>query len=178
MATFGNNVNYNEVQSIGENIPAGFYQAIVVESGGKSDNPNTCPDGLVTSKNGKGRYLPMTFEVIEGDFKGRQIFKNFNLENVNTQAVNIARSEIKSLLLAIGWDFSTKPSGPDDTSEIHMIPLTIQVVIRVDKNTGDERNEIKKFMPRAAPGSAPMQRSSAPVSPAATPQAPWQRSAN
>ena len=146
MAGFGNNkVDFNTVHSTSELIPAGMYQAIITASGGDPNDERTGEDGLVSSRSGKGRYLPMTFEIIEGEYKGRQIFKNFNLENSNEQAVKIAQSEIKELLQAVGWDFASKPCGPDDTSEIHMIPLTLQIITRVNKNTDDEQNEIKHF---------------------------------
>ena len=179
MAGFGNNkVDFNTVHSTSELIPAGMYQAIITASGGDPNDERTGEDGLVSSRSGKGRYLPMTFEIIEGEYKGRQIFKNFNLENSNEQAVKIAQSEIKELLQAVGWDFASKPCGPDDTSEIHMIPLTLQIITRVNKNTDDEQNEIKHFKPRQTPGTttaAPAGTSAAaPQTPAV---APWARNA-
>jgi hypothetical protein len=174
MATFGAKIDYNTVQATGELIPAGMYQAIIVKSGGDPEDERTGADGLVSSRNGKGRYLPMVFEIIEGDHKGRQVFKNFNLENQNEQAVKIAQSEIKELLQAIGWDFTAKPCGPEDTSELHMIPMTLQITIRKDKQTEEERNDIKHFKPRQVPGmtAAPTPGKPAPSAPA-TP--PWER---
>jgi len=180
MAGFGNNkVDFNTVHSTSELIPAGMYQAIITASGGDPNDERTGEDGLVSSRSGKGRYLPMTFEIIEGEYKGRQIFKNFNLENSNEQAVKIAQSEIKELLQAVGWDFASKPCGPDDTSEIHMIPLTLQIITRVNKNTDDEQNEIKHFKPRQTPGTttaAPAAGTSA-AAPQAPAVAPWARNA-
>lgn len=176
MATLGK-VDYSQVQTTGDLIPAGLYQVIITESGGKPDNPNTCDDGLVASKSGKGRYLPMTFEIIEGDFKGRQLFKNFNLENVNETAVRIAQAEIKELLQAIGWDFVNRPCGPEDTSEIHMIPFTVKVIVKNNQQTGDDNNEIKKFSPRQAPGYTAAAGTAPAAKTAAPSQAPWQRNA-
>ena len=178
MAGFGNNkVDYTQVHATSELLPAGMYQAIIIASGGDPNDERTGEDGLVSSRSGKGRYLPMTFEIIEGEYKSRQIFKNFNLENTNEQAVKIAQSEIKELLQAVGWDFVTKPCGPDDTSEIHMIPITLEITIRKDKNTDDERNEIKHFKPRQTAGAtaAPAIGSSKPAAAAAPAVAPWAR---
>lgn len=173
MAGFGTKIDFNNVHSTGELIPAGMYQAIIVNSGGDPNDERTGEDGLVSSRSGKGRYLPMTFEIIDGDFKGRQIFKNFNLENSNEQAVKIAQSEIKELLQAVGWDFVSKPCGPNDTSEIHMIPLTLQITIRNNKQSDEEQNEIKHFKPRATAGTAAP---AAGTPTAATPAvAPWAR---
>lgn len=175
MATFGKQpVDYSTVKTSGDLIPAGNYNAIIIESGGKPNDQRTCEDGLVTNKAGTGRYLPMTFEIIDGDFKGKQIYKNFNLENQNEQAVSIARAEIKELLTAVGWNFVSKPCGPDDTSEIHNVPISIQVVIRNNKGSGEDQNEIRHFRARTAPGMT----SAGTVSPAMTAtstKAPWQR---
>ena len=177
MAIFGNNkIDFSQVHATSELIPAGMYQAIITASGGDPNDERTGEDGLVSSRSGTGRYLPMTFEVIEGDYKGRQIFKNFNLENNNRQAVDIALRELKELLLAVGWDFVKNPTGPADTSEIHMIPMTLQITIRKDKNSDDERNEIKHFKPRQTPGMPPASTagtSTAPNTP--PPAAPWAR---
>ena len=179
MAIFGNNkIDFNQVHTTSELLPAGMYQAIITASGGDPNDERTGEDGLVSSRSGKGRYLPMTFEIIEGEYKGRQIFKNFNLENNNRQAVDIALRELKELLLAVGWDFVKNPSGPNDTSEIHMIPMTLQITIRKDKNSDDERNEIKHFKPRQTPGmTTPAAGTKA--APAAPPAAaPWVRNNN
>lgn len=178
MASFGNNkVDYSTVHAQGELIPAGMYQAIITSSGGDPNDERTGEDGLVSSRSGKGRYLPITFEIIEGEYKGRQIFKNFNLENTNEQAVRIAQSEIKELLQAVGWDFTAKPCGPEDTSEIHMIPLTLQVVTRVNRQTDDEQNEIKHFKPRQSPGMTTAPTGSRAAAPATPAVAPWARNA-
>jgi hypothetical protein len=175
MAGFGSTkINFDEVHATGELLPAGMYQAIITASGGDPNDERTGEDGLVSSRSGKGRYLPMTFEIIDGEYKGRQIFKNFNLENSNEQAVKIAQSEIKELLQAIGWDFTTKPCGPDDTSEIHMIPLTLQIIVRVNKQSDEEQNEIKHFKPRQTPGTtAPAAAGSKTAAAPAAP--PWAR---
>ena len=180
MAIFGNKVDFNQVHATSELIPAGMYQAIITASGGDPKDERTGEDGLVSSRSGTGRYLPMTFEIIQGDYKGRQIFKNFNLENNNRQAVDIALRELKELLLAVGWDFVKNPSGPNDTEEIHNIPMTLEITIRKDKKSDDERNEIKHFKPRQVPGMpAAAPAAGAKPAPAAAPAAaPWARNNN
>ena len=123
MAQLGQ-IDFNEVHASDELLPAGEYTAIIVASGARSEDPQT-KEGFVISKSGKGAYLPMTFEIIDGEFKGRQVRKNFNLQNANQDAVRIARQEMKQLLVALNWDFARKPGGPEDTSELHMIPLVV-----------------------------------------------------
>ena len=166
MAQLGQ-IDFNEVHASDELLPAGEYTAIIVASGARPEDPQT-KEGFVISKSGKGAYLPMTFEIIDGEFKGRQVRKNFNLQNANQDAVRIARQEMKQLLVALNWDFARKPGGPEDTSELHMIPLVVKIAQVENRQTGDLQNEIKKFImqgggtahiaqPVAAPiGTAPM----------------------
>ena len=80
MALLGQ-IDFNEVHTNDELLPAGEYQAIIVASGAKPEDPQTA-EGYVISKSGKGAFLPMTFEICEGEYKGRQIRKNFNLKNL------------------------------------------------------------------------------------------------
>lgn len=172
MAKLGN-IDFNEVHTNDELLPENDYQAIIIESGAKPDDVQTA-EGYVISKSGKGAYLPMTFEIIDGEFKGRQIRKYFNLESNNADAKRIARSEIKQLLLALNWDFARKPCGPDDTTEIHMIPLVIKITIQEDKRNGNLQNNIKKFMPKDGITAQP-KTVSAPVTGNIPTVKPWER---
>lgn len=144
MALLGQ-IDFSEVHTNDELLPAGEYTAIIVASGAKPTDQQT-QEGYVISKSGKGAYLPMTFEVCEGEFKGRQIRKNFNLQNQNADAVRIARGEIKQLLQALNWDFAKAPGGPSDTTELHMIPMRIYVAQVENHQRGELQNEIKRFV--------------------------------
>ena len=172
MALLGQ-IDFNEVHTNDELLPAGEYQAIIVASGAKPEDPQTA-EGYVISKSGKGAFLPMTFEICEGEYKGRQIRKNFNLKNSNPEAVRIARGELKQLLLALNWDFVKKPCGPDDTTEIHMIPLVIKVTQEENKQTGDLQNNVKKFIVPGGGTTATQQPVAAPIGTAPMVK-PWQR---
>lgn len=172
MAGIGN-INFSEIPEQNAAIPAGIYPAYIVESGGNPDDERTDANGLVASKSGKGKYLPMTFEIADGDYKGRKIKKSFNLEHVNPQVVSIAQSELKSLLVALGWNFTQKPCGPADTSEIHLIPLSIQI-----RQTRDQDNEVQseiyKFLPKNSGSGYAAGNASAPA-PATPAIPPWSR---
>jgi len=171
MAILGQ-IDFNEVHTNDELLPAGEYQAIIVGSGARPEDPQTA-EGYVISKSGKGAYLPMTFEVCAGEFKGRQIRKNFNLKNTNPDAVRIARGEIKQLLLALNWDFAKKPCGPEDTSEIHMIPLVVKITQVENRQTGDMQNDIRRFL--ALNGAQPAQQAVAAPIGTAPMVKPWLR---
>ena len=66
-------------------LPAGKYLAVIVESEFKP------------TKSGNGSYLELTFEVIDGEHKGRKLWARLNLDNPNPTAVEIARAELSAI---------------------------------------------------------------------------------
>lgn len=131
MATI--NFNANEVEPLAgfDPIPAGKYQAVITESEAKA------------TKNGSGTYLQFTFEIIDGEYKGRKIWERLNLANPNAQAVAISRGRLSAICRAVGV------MTPRDSIELHNLPLTISVRLR--KNQSDEMvNEISGYESRQA----------------------------
>ena len=107
MANLGG-FNASEVEPASfDAIPAGKYQAVITESERKE------------TKSGTGEYLQLTFEIIEGDFKGRKLWARLNLSNPNQQAVQIARGELSAICRAVNV------LQPGDSVELHNLPLTI-----------------------------------------------------
>lgn len=134
MATL--NFNANEVEpSVGiDALPAGKYQAVIIES------------EMKPTKNGSGQYLELAFEVIEGDYRGHKVWARLNLENQNTQAVQIARSDLSAICRAVNVP------QPRDSVELHNLPLTITVRCKRNVETGEISNEIKGYAARTANG--------------------------
>lgn len=123
-------------------IPAGKYPAVIVES------------NMKPTKNGNGQYLELTFEIIDGDFKGRKVWARLNLENQNSTAVQIARSELSAICRAVGV------MQPQDSIELHNLPLIITVRCKKNPETDEITNEIKGYAGRTvanapAAGGAP-----------------------
>jgi len=114
-------------------IPADKYLAVITESEMK---PN---------KAGTGRYLQLTFQVIEGEFKGRYLWSRLNLDNPNETAVQIARAELSAICRAVSV------LAPNDSVELHNLPLMIAVKCRKRPDTGEITNEIKGFEKKDAP---------------------------
>ena len=86
MADLGNfNANQVEPTTEFETIPAGRYQAMIVES------------EMKPTKSGSGSYLQLTFQIVEGPYKGRFLWSRLNLNNANGTAVQIARSELSEI---------------------------------------------------------------------------------
>ena len=132
-------------------IPAGRYQAIITESEQKP------------TKAGTGNYLQLTFQIQEGIYKGRILWARLNLDNPNATAVQIARAELSAICRAVGV------TAPNDSIDLHNLPLMITVKCRKRQDTGDITNEIAGYAKKES--SAPPMAAAA-----ASSVAPWKRS--
>ena len=155
MATI--NFNANEVEpSVGfEAIPAGNYQAVIVDSDMK---PN---------KAGTGEYLQLEFEITEGEFRNRKLWARLNLKNPNAAAVRMARADLSAICHAVNV------ICPGDSVELHNLPLTITVKCRKTPD-GDIVNEIRGYSAKNAPVTPATPATAAPVPPASS-TPPWAR---
>lgn len=138
MATLnGFNANQVEPSQDFEPIPAGKYLAVITES------------EMKPTKNGGGQYLQLTFQVLDGPYKGRCVWARLNLHNTNATTVQIARQELSAVCRAVGV------MTPVDSVELHNIPLVITVKLKKRQDTGDMGNEVRGYAKRdAAPASA------------------------
>lgn len=147
MATL-NGFNANDVDpNVGfEPIPAGRYLAIIVDSKTKQ------------TKNGAGEYLQLEFEIVDGPYKGRKVWERLTLKHPNETTVKIARGTLSSICRATGV------MKPNDSVELHGIPLTVVVGLKRRDDTGEMTNIVKAFekregtapaRPSAVAGSAP-----------------------
>jgi len=115
-------------------LPAGRYAAIITES------------EMKPTKAGNGQYLQLTFQVIEGEFRGRFVWARLNLENDSAMAVKIARGELSSICRAISV------MQPRDSVELHNIPLEISVGLKRRDDSGEFTNIIKGYAKRGNHG--------------------------
>lgn len=134
-------------------IPAGKYLAVVTESEMK---PN---------KAGTGHFLQLTFQIVEGQFKNRLLWARLNLNNPNAQAVQIARAELSAICRAVGV------LAPNDSVDLHNLPLVIHVKCVKRADTGELSNEIKGYAKKESAAAAP-----ANTQPQANSTPPWRRS--
>ena len=130
-------------------IPAGKYLAMITASEMK---PN---------KAGTGQFLELTFQILEGEHKNRQLWTRLNLSNPNETAMRIAQAELSALCRAVGV------MTPRDSVELHNLPLIIKVKCKKRKDTDEISNEIRGYEKREAGGGRPQQ--------AATATPPWRR---
>ena len=131
-------------------IPAGKYPAVITQSEMKD------------TKAGTGQYLQLTFEIIEGAFKGRSLWARLNLDNPNATAVKIAKAELSAICRAVDV------LSPNDSADLHNLPLVLDVRCKKRADTGEITNEIKGYGKKEPP--------TPPAAPAVTNSTPpWKR---
>ncbi|MCP4256852.1 MAG: DUF669 domain-containing protein [Planctomycetes bacterium] len=87
-----------------------------------------------------GQILKIKAKIISGPYKGRSVFKNFNIVNPNEEAVAIAERELTSLCLAL------KLPSIDESEELHRIPF--MGTLRIDEDPNGkypDSNDFSKF---------------------------------
>jgi hypothetical protein len=132
-------------------LPAGKYLAIITESEMKA------------TKSGAGQFLNLTFQVLDGEYKGRKLWARLNLKNPNPQAEQIARGQLSALCRAVGV------MAPRDSVELHNLPLLVTVKIKKRDDTGDLQNEVSGYAKKDAAPAAPAPAAAASSTP------PWKR---
>lgn len=143
-------------------IPVGEYVVQIVDS------------DIKPTKRGDGHRLEMTFEVMDGEYKGRKVWQSYNVDNPNPKAVEIAQREIRSIREATGQ------LGAMDSQEFHYKPLVIRVDIE-ERDGYSPRNVIKAYKAVAGgQGNAPATgaATAAPAATSASPSSsapPWAR---
>jgi hypothetical protein len=148
-----NNFNAAEVEPASfDPLPAGKYLACITESEMKA------------TKSGAGQFLNLTFQVLDGEFKGRKVWARLNLKNPNIQAEQIARGQLSAICRAVGV------MTPRDSLELHNLPLVITVKVKKREDTGDLQNEVSGFSKKDGTPTTP-----AAPAPAATSTPPWKR---
>ncbi len=108
-------------------IPPGWYIVAMEKS------------EMKPTKDGINSMLAVTFGVLEGQFKGRKIFFNFNLRHTNPQTVEIAYKQFSAVCHAV------QHLQVNDSTELHGRPLKIKVKIRPAQGEYAPSNDIEAF---------------------------------
>lgn len=102
-------------------VPAGLY-------------PVQCVDAEIRQSEKGGVYIATTFEVFAGEFEGRKIFHNFNIQNANNSAVEIGKRSLKRLMVASGSsNFVLKAAD-----ELIGLQCLAKTRIKIDPEYGDQ----------------------------------------
>ena len=108
-------------------LPVGNYRVVISDTAEKVNSAGT------------GSYVRLTFDVVAGQYMGRKLWENLNLQNPNKQAVDIAMSQLSAICRAIGV------LTPRDHVQLRNIPLDVLVGLSKRKDTGEPQNTIKKY---------------------------------
>lgn len=131
MSSIFNNFDANAIEPMTsmDVLPAGKYKAVIVAN-------ETKP-----TKSGTGERLNLTFEIIEGEHKGRKVWAGLNVKNANPTAVEISVRELSSICRAVGV------MTPKSADELHDRPLEISVKVRPADANYPASNEINGYAP-------------------------------
>lgn len=123
----------SQVEPMGsrEVLPKGDYLAVVTGAIKKQ------------TKARNGNYLNIEFTILtEGQYKGRKMWTNLNLDNPNQTAVNIARAELSSLCRATGV---MKLDSEWELGPMQNRPMTLTVGVNENGWNGEPENVIRNY---------------------------------
>jgi hypothetical protein len=153
----GFNANDVEPNSSFEPIPAGKYLAAITAS-------ETKP-----TKSGGGSFLELTFSILEGAHKGRQLWARLNLDNPNATAVKIARGDLSAICRAVNV------MQPRDSVDLHNLPLVISVKLKKRTDSDELVNEVRGYEPKQSSSTTNASSSQPQQATASSAPAPWKR---
>lgn len=115
-----------------------------------------------TKSNPDNKYLKLTFEVIEGKYKGRKVFENLNLWRAGNSerdeiTVRIAQQNLSSLCRALGI---TKLG---DSSALHGKPVIVSLKINPATEYYGESNSVRAYKPLNGGGGGYSEHAAAPA---------------
>jgi Protein of unknown function (DUF669) len=120
------------------------------------------------TKDGSGQYLWLELDVLEGEHQGRKLFDRLNLVNPNPTAVEIAERALSAICHATG------KMQVQDSEELHLTPMMVDVKVQPPKNGYDASNKIR-YLPLEQPSPQPPR--SAVQAAGRTASPPWKRTA-
>lgn len=141
-----------------EVLPKGQYAVIITDT------------ALKETKAGEGQYLEVEYTVVEGEYENRRLWSRHNIANPNAKAEQIARQELSAICHAVGV---LKVS---DSAELHDRPLTIEVGMEKNKQTGDDVNRVRAWIVAANGQARPTAKPATAATPA-KPAPPWAKKA-
>lgn len=105
------------------NLPAGFYVVTVTASD--------------LNDNGAKAGLKMTYEVLEGKFKGGKVGGYINLKNPGVKCVEIGMAQLSA------WCHATGVMNPTNTEQLHGIPFVARV--KLGNPSPEMENGVPKY---------------------------------
>lgn len=116
----------------------------------------------------------VTFQILEGEYKGRLIFEHFGTKHENAQTREIALKRISALC------YVTKVMKPMSFNEFFNIPFAADVGMKAPENGYPAKNKINKFLyldgseiGKVGGGGGATATAAAPAAPTAVQQPNW-----
>lgn len=121
------------------------------------------------TRDGTGQYLWLELDVLEGEHHGKKLFDRLNLVNPNPTAVEIGQRQLSAICHATGR------MQVQDSEELHLIPMMVDVRVQQPKNGYDASNRIRYLPGEEAPEqpTRPAARTQPPSGQRTSP--PWKR---
>ncbi|MEM1354331.1 MAG: DUF669 domain-containing protein [Planctomycetota bacterium] len=138
MAGIGNfNANDHKPMDSYDPLPAGKYPAMVVESDVKQ------------AKSGQGHYAKLVWEITDGEYQGRKVYGNYNIQHANPKAQEIGQREFAAACRACG------KMMVQDTEELHAIPCILKLRLTKNKQSGEPESRIAAYESANGGGQPP-----------------------
>lgn len=157
MAQLGQTFDANQVQPQTDfaPIPAGDYTAMIIDS------------QMKPTKTGRGQYLELTLQVIDGQFANRMIWDRLTLVHDNPKTVEIAQRQLSAICHAVGV------LQVQDSAQLHNLPMVVRLKYIDDQQYG-AKNEVASYKPaQAGHAPAPQQGVAQPQAQPAQQSMPW-----
>lgn len=111
----------------GDPVPPGWYVAAMEKS------------EMKPTKDGVNMMLACSFAILDGQYKGRKFFFNFNLQHTNPQTVSIAYAQLSAVCHAV------QLLQVNDSSELHGRPLKVKLKVRPAEGQYAAANDVEAF---------------------------------
>lgn len=89
---------------------------------------------------GKGKKLSTTIKIVDGDYKNRNIYHNFNIQHENKDAERIGKEQLKGLMQCLNLGDVLK-----STDDLCGKPFLVVTKLEMDKETGAEKTRVRYF---------------------------------
>ncbi|MBT7445843.1 MAG: DUF669 domain-containing protein [Methylococcales bacterium] len=76
---------------------------------------------VASAKSGRGRYLSLEIEIVEGNFQGRRVWENLNLNHTNPETVEIAQRKLSQICRAMGV------LSLDESAQLYNVPFQLSI---------------------------------------------------
>lgn len=136
-------------------IPAGWYNASITKA------------EIRATKDKLGEYVAIRYDILGPQHQGRVVFGNINTKNKSSQAEEIGRQQLGSIMRAVGLNTL------NDTDQL--IGSTLQIKVGISEQAGYEPSNDVRGYKAIEGGAMPQAQQFAPESTNSAPKsaAPW-----